>query len=170
MGRWLCLFSACASCSEIFLSCIFFPFLRKYCPMKADMKTGRGEYGGLSAVRCSVSPRERTKDREDSPSVMQLLCVHFNPEEDQMAACVHLGSYGELHSRHGVNLCVQLCLKVCLVSRVKHLMRDCSSPVMGMWEPGRNSTHRKYHPFLTEYCSSDCHSAYRLWVSMVSQV
>lgn len=63
--------------------------------MKADKEAGKGEYGGLPAVRCSVSPGERTQDREGLPSGMKRLCVHFRPEE---------GSYGESQSRHGVNL------------------------------------------------------------------
>lgn len=71
----ICLLSACASCSEIFLNCFFFAFSGKYLPMKADMKSGMDEYGGLSAVRCSMSPRERTQDTGGWSSVTKLLCV-----------------------------------------------------------------------------------------------
>lgn len=59
----ICLLSACASCSEIFLNCFFFPFPGKSLSMKADMKPGKEDYSGLSAVRCSVSPGERRQDR-----------------------------------------------------------------------------------------------------------
>lgn len=68
--------------------------------MKAHMKTGRGEYGGFSAVRCSVSPRKDTGQRG-----LALSDDASEQRKDQRAAGGHSGSYGEWHSRQG-SICV----------------------------------------------------------------
>lgn len=95
----ICLLSACASCSEIFLNCFFFPFSGNYFPMKADMKTGTEEYGGLSAVPKKKGTEQRGLILSDEAPMCSL--------QKRGRIKLHLDTWDlmmSLQSRHGVNL------------------------------------------------------------------